>query len=170
MTFTVDLPAGNDGVGILHHSVVLNEASTCERNHLSSRSTLARWSHLAVEKSGFSLKDAEGVQHHDLDSPEFPLPSWWKFNDCWRSECPKLRIMRPREDVCNCCFQFANGHKHGTFSQEEDNRCCSSEKCDSSDDKEEFAKTLAKEQVIVDAFQRVKAARVQHEIFDEKKA
>ena len=107
-----------------------------------------------------------GVRAADDSDSNFDIPqiypSWRSFNRHWQRHYPKLLIARPREDVCDDCWRYANAFR---FTKRGDTFADEAEDDDSSDaDKEQ----KNNERVVTDASVHVEQAKIQRELFNNK--
>jgi len=108
---------------------------------------------------------AEGEEMHRLH-----LPGFTTFRAFWKDHCNHVVVPRPREDICNACFQFANAFRHRKRIREQAG--CDSEDSDESNNSfssESFEATEAAEDAVTAAALHVEMARKQRELTNEKR-
>ena len=107
-----------------------------------------------------------GVRPADDSEPNYEIPSlypsWRSFNRHWECHYPKLVIARPREDVCDDCWRYANSFR---FKKRGDGQQTAGQEDDSSDDDEEQKNN---EGVVEKAAVHVEMAKIQRELFNRK--
>lgn len=52
------------------------------------------------------ITGVRGAENHNVVPPIYP--SWQSFNLYWEEAYPKLVIAKPRKDICDDCWRFAN--------------------------------------------------------------
>ena len=95
------------------------------------------------------------------DDDEVPdiYPSWRSFNRYWDTHYRKLIVAKPREDVCDDCWKYANSFRFKKRTEPE-GRQVSQEEAE--------AEQRNNEAVINQAAMHVKQAQIQRELFNEK--
>lgn len=88
-------------------------------------------------------------------------PSWRSFNRYWDKYWPKLIIAKPREDVCDDCWKYANAFR---FKKRED----PIGEPDDDDDERRKKEQDINESVIESASYHVEQAKIQRLLFNEK--
>ncbi len=95
------------------------------------------------------------------------LPGFTTFVKFWNVHYRHVIVPRPREDICNACFQFANAFRHQKRIREEDN---GSESEDSSNSNNSvFSIDQDSENIITAAALHVDMARKQRELTNIKR-
>ena len=90
------------------------------------------------------------------------FPSWRSFNRHWETFYPKLVIARPREDVCEDCWKYANAFR---FKKRDGEAQQASRRSNDSDDDDERKNNEA---VVEAASLHVEQAKIQREYFNKK--
>jgi hypothetical protein len=149
--------------------------------------------HRLLHERGWTYKyDSRGriLERTCTDGKEQDVPSWGGFRNYWKARFPKLRIARPRKDICGECWTFANKHKYATLMKKNNSKKkkskdnddtdddCSEptsseeevESSDNSDDDEEMEHLLQNEELVIAASKHVESAQKQRHLYQRKKA
>ena len=96
----------------------------------------------------------------EQDMPEI-YPSWRTFNRHWQKYHPKLVVAKPREDVCDDCWTYANSFRFKKRSEEDDGTEQPQEQAE--------VEQANNEAVIEAAALHVKQAQIQRELFNARR-
>ena len=107
-----------------------------------------------------------------------PILAWSTFTRFWSTYYPKMRIQKPREDICGHCYVFANSFKfQKRKKRESDDEADSADESDEPDiDADADADAIIdtgkynNEELILKAAHHVKMAKIQRDVYNEKKA
>ena len=104
-----------------------------------------------------------------------PVPSWGTFLGYWNSHFPKMRIQRPKEDICGQCYTFANSFKfkkRKARDGEGDDDSSEDDDDDAGGTQDIILRDAAKytnERLVLEAAKHVKMAKIQRDLYNLKK-
>ena len=123
-------------------------------------------------------------QRLDMENPPAVcFPSWKTFLDYWEENHPKVVVPRPREDVCDDCWAFANAFRHNDrmkqlakdrevedddLADDESSATTDTSDEDTEDEYETAVIPQGEEDLVLDAAAHVEMAQKQRALFNQK--
>ena len=155
--------ANNNKVGTIRVELRDDDEDLLELpSSMSKRGIYARF--LKGNLGIIQVLDAKGrvaAAKRDEEDEEMPqiYPSWRSFNRFWDTYYPKLIVAKPREDVCDDCWKYANSFRFKKRTEGEGTELSQQEL---------ESEQANNETVIQEAAVHVEQAQVQRELFNEK--